>query len=88
MKQWLKRREDWLLFIAIWMFGVSLFTPKEFLILTEVVSVLFFGVLSLYYWVVESSIFPLVVWRGLGVLNIIFFLIHSILLFLVLFIQV
>lgn len=85
MKLWLRQREDWLLFIAIWMFVVSLFTPKEFLILTEVVSVIFFGVLSLYYWTIASSLFPLFVWRGLGVLNIIFFLIHSILLFLVIF---
>jgi hypothetical protein len=84
-KQWFRRREDWLLFIAIWMFVVSLFTPSEFLILTEVVSVIFFGVLSLYYWGIESSIFPLVVWRGLGILNAIMFLIHSILLFLVIF---
>lgn len=88
MKEWLRQREDWLLFIAIWMFVVSLFTPKEFLILTEVVSVIFFGVLSLYYWVVTPTFLHLVIWRGLYVLNVFMFIIHSILLFLVLFIQV
>lgn len=85
MKEWIREREDIFLLLAAGVLVCLYLIPKEQIIMTEVFGVLFFGVLSLYYWVIDSSLFPLVIWRGLSILNAIMFIIHSILLFLFIF---
>lgn len=87
-KQQVREREDIFLSLAVGVLVCLYLTPKEQIIMTEVYSVLLFGLLSLYYWAITPSFIHLVIWRGLYVLNVFMFIIHSILLFLVLFIQV
>lgn len=82
MKEWIKRNEVDLVLLSIILFFGYYLVPNDHLLMKQTICVLFFGLLSLVYWFTPSSYFVL---RVLGYLNIGLFFIHSILLFLVIY---
>lgn len=88
MKEWVEKNEGSLLFVTFVLLGCLFMIPKEATALVEAVYCLWFGIIFIINRAITPTFIPLVIWKGLGILNAIMFIIHAILLFLVLFKQV